>query len=181
MHELAWARDDRPVVPDQDPQSISHEITFARNQGSHDVLKGVLLGLCEQVAARMRRHRVLGRIVVLKLRFADFRTITRRHSLGHHTDDAGEIFENAEALLLEGRTASPLSVRLIGVGLAGLIEPEQLPLDLFAAPEADARTSKLNAAVDRLHDRFGDGAVRRARSLVADRTDSTESTLERRD
>ena len=181
MHELAWARDDRPVVPDQDPQSISHEITFARNQGSHDVLKGVLLGLCEQVAGRLRRHRFLGRIIVLKLRFADFRTITRRHSLGHHTDDAGDIFEIAEALLVEGRTSSPLTIRLVGIGVTGLLEPDQIPMDLFPEAPVDARASRLNAAVDRLQDRFGHEAVRRARSLLGDQLPSTESTLERRD
>jgi len=181
MHELSWARDDRAVVPDQEPQSISHEITFARNQSSHDVLKGVLLGLCEQVAARLRRHHFLGRIIVLKLRFADFRTITRRQTLGHHTDDAGEIFETAEALLVEGRAASPLSIRLIGVGASGLVEPDQLPLDLFAADPVDARTNALNATVDRLTERFGREAVRRARSVLSDRPESTESTLERRD
>lgn len=181
MYELSWARDDRPVIPDQDPQSISHEITFARNQSSHDVLKGVLLGLCEQVAGRLRRHRFLGRIIVLKLRFADFKTITRRQTLGHHTDDAGELFDTAEALLVEARTASPLTIRLIGVGISGLVEPDQIPLDLFAEPAADARTSRLNAAVDRIQDRFGSAAVRRARSLMGDRPETTDSTLERPD
>jgi DNA polymerase-4 len=181
MHELAWARDDRPVVPDQDPQQISHEITFARNQSSEDVLRGVLLGLCEQVAGRMRRHRFVGKIVVLKLRFADFKTITRRTTLGHHTADAGELFEEAAALLTEGRAASPLSIRLIGVGMSGLVEPDQLPLSLFDTPVQEARANRLNDALDRLEGRFGKGSVRRARSLLLDDVDRTESTIENKE
>jgi DNA polymerase-4 len=176
MHELAWARDDRPVIPDQDPQQVSHEITFARNQGSDDVLKGVLSGLCEQVASRLRRYNFQGRTVTLKLRFGDFKTITRRVTLGHYTDDSGSIYEAAVPLLADGRTVSTLPIRLIGVGVSGLIEPEQLPLSLFAPPENDARSSRLNAAIDRLSNRFGKDSVRRATSLVVD-PEGTESTL----
>ena len=91
------------------------------------------------------------------------------------------VLRRPEELLLEGRTASPLTVRLIGIGITGLIEPDQIPLDLFPEAPADARASRLNAAVDRLQDRFGSEAVRRARSLLGDKPQSTDSTLERRD
>lgn len=177
MYELAWARDDRPVVPDQDPQQVSHEITFVRNQSSDDVLRGVLLGLCEQVAARLRRYGFQGRIVILKLRFSDFRTITRRVTLGAHTADGGTLYEAALALLGDGRSASPLPVRLIGVGVSGLTEPAQLPLSLFEAPSENRRAERLNAVLDRIHERFGNDSVRRARQVVTDDPEKTESTL----
>lgn len=178
MYELSWARDDRPVVPDQDPQQVSHEITFARNQGSNEVLKGVLLGLCEQVCRRLRRYGFVGRIVILKLRFSDFRTITRRSTLGHHSDDSRLLYREALGLLREGRTSSPLPVRLIGIGMSGLLEPGQLPLSLFGETPVDSRSAALNAAVDRLNDRFGARSIRRAGALQPDEAGSTESTLE---
>lgn len=181
MYELAWGRDDRPVVPDQDPQQISHEITFARNQTNDDVLKGVLLGLCEQVGARLRRHDFQGRTITLKLRFADFRTITRRTTIGHYTADSGAIYEAAAALLEEGRNAAPLSIRLVGVGVSGLVEPAQIPLSLFDAPPEDSRAARLNAALDRINDRFGSGAVRRAGALVGHDEAGTDSNLNPRE
>lgn len=181
MYELAWGRDDRPVVPDQDPQQVSHEITFARNQSSDDVLRGVLLGLCEQVAARLRRHDFQGKTITLKLRFADFRTITRRTTLGHYTADSGAIYEAALPLLEEGRNVTTLSIRLIGVGVSGLVEPGQIPLSLFDAPADDTRAARLNAVLDRISDRFGAGAVRRAGALVARDEEGTDSNLNPRE
>jgi DNA polymerase-4 len=177
MYELAWARDDRPVVPDQDPRQVSHEITFARNQTNLGVLKGVLLGLCEQVAARLRRHQFQGRIVTVKLRFSDFKTITRRTTLGRFTEDSLAVYESAEQLLAEARTASPLSVRLIGVAVSDLRTPAQIPLSLFETPASEARASKLNDALDRIHSRFGGQSLRRAGSLKGDDSPGTESSV----
>lgn len=181
MYELAWGRDDRPVVPDQDPQQISHEITFARNQSSDGVLKGVLLGLSEQVANRLRRHDFQGRTITLKLRFGDFRTITRRTTLGHFTADSGDIYEAALSLLEEGRSVSPLPVRLIGVGVSGLAEPAQIPLSLFDAPPATEKAARLNAALDRINERFGQSSVRKAGALLARHETGTDSNVNPRE
>ncbi len=179
MFELAWARDDREVVPDQDPQSVSHEITFARNQSSDAVLQGVLLGLAEQVGARLRRHGFQGRTVFLKLRFSDFRTITRRVTPGRYTDDSRAIYEAALTLLAEARTVSELPVRLIGVGVTSLSDPEQIPLNLFGRAPAEERAARLNAVLDRIEGRFGRNTVRRAGAMVAGRVEGTDSALER--
>ena len=70
---------------------------------------------------------------------------------------------------------SLLPIRLIGVGVSGLTEPEQMPLSLFESPSED-RTARLNAAFDRLDHRFGKKAVRRAGSMVGDEIGRTEST-----
>jgi DNA polymerase-4 len=125
------------------------------------------MGLCEQTARRLRKSHVVGRTVNLKLRYGDFATITRQDTTGHPTDDAGEIYGVASRLLELEREADDRSVRLIGVGVTGLLHRAQLNLDLFAGGDAaeNPRADALHDAVDRLEARFGDGAVTRARAL----------------
>jgi DNA polymerase-4 len=181
LHELAWARDERPVVPESEAKSVSHEITFAKNQKNKELLQGVLTGLCQQVARRLRKAHQVGRTINLKLRYGDFTTVTRQEAAGHPTDDAGEIYAVANRLLEAERMVDRRAVRLLGVGVTGLLRRTQLNLDLFgsaasgrepgARPAARTPSEKrdaLNQAVDRLAERFGPGAVSRARSLPVD-------------
>ncbi len=194
LFELAWGRDDRPVVPESEAKSVSHEITFAKNQKSLELLQGVLMGLCQQTARRLRRQHMVGRVVNLKLRYGDFTTLTRQESLGHPTDDAGEIYAAAARLLELERAADKRPVRLLGVGMTGLLRRTQLNLDLFGGPSAKAgpkragtgappeesgpagtdRQRSLNEAVDRLGDRFGEDKITRARTLSARDLDEDE-------
>jgi len=163
LHELAWGRDDRPVVASAEAKSLSHEVTFAKNQKSLAILQGVLMGLCEQVAKRLRKAHQVGRTVNLKLRYGDFTTITRQEGSGHPTDDAGEIYELANRLLAAEREADDRPVRLIGVGVTGLLRRTQLNLDLFGGTAGN-----LHDAIDRLDERFGEGTMKRARSLTGE-------------
>ncbi len=91
LWQLAHGIDDRPVVPDREAKSISHETTFATDVDDADVLRAWLLELTEQVARRLRRYGLRGRTVNMKVRFADFRTITRSQTLPeatpHHASD----------------------------------------------------------------------------------------------
>jgi DNA polymerase IV len=131
VYELAWARDERPVVPDTEAKSVSHEITFAKNHREIGLLQGVLNGLCRQVAVRLCKSRMVGRTVNLKIRYGDFTTLTRQETLGHPTDDAGELFEAANRLLESERMVDRRPVRLLGIGVTGLLRRSQLNLDLF--------------------------------------------------
>jgi len=176
LFELSWGRDDRPVVPESEAKSVSHEITFAKNQRSLELLQGVLMGLCQQTARRLRAGHVVGRVVNLKLRYGDFTTLTRQDSLGHPTDDAGEIYTSALRLLDLERAVDERPVRLLGVGVTGLLRRAQMNLDLFGGtveenagetPRGEERRKKLNEAVDRLEARFGEDAVTRARALTS--------------
>jgi DNA polymerase-4 len=171
LHELAWGRDDRPVVADSEAKSLSHEVTFAKNQKSQEVLQGVLMGLCEQVAKRLRKAHQVGRTVNLKLRYGDFTTVTRQEASGHPTDDPGEIYETANRMLVTERGVDPRPVRLIGVGVTGLLQRTQLNLDLFGG-----KTGDLQGAIDRLEDRFGPRTVTRGRSLKGEEGTRDEDT-----
>lgn len=133
LHELSWARDDRPVVADSEPKSISSELTFAKNQRSLELLEGTLMGLCRQVSGRLEKSRMVGKTVTVKMRYGDFSTITRQDVTGHYTDDADEIFEIAVRLLRFERETTDKSVRLLGVSVTSLLRDSQLNLDLFGA------------------------------------------------
>jgi DNA polymerase-4 len=134
LYELSWGRDDRPVVPETEAKSVSHEVTFAKNQRHLELLLGVLSGLCQQTARRLRRARLVGRTVNLKIRYGDFTTVTRQEALGHPTDDDGEIYGAASRLLEVERAVDTRPVRLLGVGVTGLLRQTQMNLDLFGGP-----------------------------------------------
>lgn len=155
--------DDRPLEPDTPAKSRGHERTFARDIGDLTALRRALRDLSERTAAELRRGGLGGRIVALKLRDSDFRTIGRQRALRGATDDAGAIFAAAEALLREALAAPGAPwvgrrLRLLGVRVGGL-GPLARQLDLF--DPAPLRDIRLNRALDELHARFGPGAVKR--------------------
>ncbi|MFZ8910653.1 MAG: DNA polymerase IV [Candidatus Nanopelagicales bacterium] len=171
LHDLAWGRDDRDVVPDATEKSIGNEETFARDVDDPEVIAREILRLAQKVAARARRHEIRGRTVVLKIRFADFTTITRSRTLDTPTDIGQVIYDTALDLYAALRLQRA-RIRLVGVRLEGLIAledaVEQLTLDDGSASPVDRRAAEV--AADRLRDRFGQDVVRPAR-LWADDSD----------
>ncbi len=171
LHDLAHGRDDRRVEPDQAPKSISHEETFAEDLHDPAAVARELVRMADAVAARARRHGLPGRTVTLKVRFGDFRTITRSVTLPAPIDTAPRIIRAARGLLDEIDVGE--GVRLFGVGLSNLGEAtaEQLSLDdLAAAPVGGAPDDPTDRATDRDWDavtgaidavraRFGSSAV----------------------
>jgi DNA polymerase-4 len=163
LHELSWGRDPRPVVADQAEKSIGAEETFATDVDDPVVVRRELLRLSERVAARLRSAGVLGRTVVVKIRFADFATITRSRTLPEHTDVARVIYATAGDLYA-ALGLDRARLRLVGVRVEGLADAaggyHQLSLD-----ERPQGWREAERAVDRASARFGAGAVRPA-SLV---------------
>lgn len=161
LHDLAWGRDPRRVTPHEPEKSVGNEETFAVDIDDPEVIHARLLRLADQVAARLRAAGYVGRTVSVKVRFADFSTITRSRTLRHPTDVGKEIYDTARALY-DGLGLQRVRIRLVGVRMEGLVEasvaPEQLALD---APEHGRRDAEV--AVDALRARYGAGAVRPAR------------------
>ena len=116
---LARGLDDRPVVPDREAKSISHETTFAADISDVEALRAWLLELTEHVGRRLRRQKRRGRTIHLKVRFADFRTITRSKTLPQPTDVTHDIWQVAGELLAQALPARHSGVRLLGVGISG--------------------------------------------------------------
>ena len=155
LHRLAHAIDERPVVVDQRAKSIGHEETFPRDLSDGPALRRELLRMADAVATRLRAAGVAGRTVTIKVRFADFTTITRSHTLPEPVDGAHPILRVAEALL--DKVDTEPGVRLLGVSLTQLAEPvaEQLSLDDASGPgwtEADD-------VVEEIRSRFGGDAI----------------------
>ena len=165
LAKLAAGIDARRVVPDAEAKSISHETTFARDLRETDALRNWLLELTEQVARRLRRHRHRGRRVTLKVRFADFRTVTRAKTLPVATDVTDELWQAADELFLEriGRDHPP--VRLLGMGVSGFESSGAAQQMLFDADEHE-RQRRLDEVTDALWQRGESAAVRRAAGFL---------------
>src|SRR5205823_3723026 len=112
--------DDRRVVPDREAKSISNETTFAADIDDLEVLRAWLLELVEHVARRLRRHNLKGRTVELKVRFADFQTISRSITLPEPTSITHELWQAGVELLTTRLPPRHLPVRLLGMGVTGL-------------------------------------------------------------
>ena len=157
---LAWGRDDRPVVPHEPDRSIGAEETFARDVEDPTVVKRELLRLSERTAARLRGAGHVGRTVSIKVRFADFTTITRSKTLADPTDVARVVYDTARNLY-DALGLDRARIRLVGVRVEGLSDADATPHQLAM----DGGTEEWRAAeraADRAVARFGAGAVRPA-------------------
>jgi DNA polymerase-4 len=176
LHDLSWGRDPRAVQGGgRVEKSIGTETTFDADVSDVDVLRRTLLSLSTRVGARLRQAGQAGRTVAIKVRLADFTTLSRSRTLPEPTDVAREIFAAAWALFealrpgdhLRRRLAEPAPfgpVRLLGVRVEGLAErddlPHQLSLDERAHGWRDAEVAADAAAA-----RFGSTVVRPASLL----------------
>jgi len=152
------------VVPEQEAKSISHETTFERDIDDTEVLRAWLLGLTEQVGWRLRRHALRGRTVHLKVRFADFKTITRSKTLPEPTDITQELWQAAEEMLCHRLPADHLPVRLLGMGVSGFDESGLTQGQLFDREDRQKQAG-VDAVADQIRERFGSSALTRAASL----------------
>lgn len=150
LQQLALGIDDRPVVPDQEAKSLSAETTFPEDTDDIEFLHRVLLELADEVGQRLRKAGRLARTVSLKLRFADFSTVTREVTLPDPTAASLMIYDQARALLARGNP-SQRKLRLIGVGVTNITSERQL--SLFEAEST--RIERAEHAMDELRERFG--------------------------
>jgi DNA polymerase IV len=163
LHSLAWGRDERAVVPHEPDKSIGAEETFARDVDDPDLVRRELLRLSERTAARLRSAGLAGRTVSLKVRFADFTTITRSRTLREATDVGADIYATARGLF-EALGLDRARIRLVGVRVEQLAEAGDAPRQLLLGERLRGRREAEQAA-DRAVRRFGSGVVRPA-SLV---------------
>lgn len=164
LWQLAHGRDDRPVITDREIKSVSHETTFAEDIEDEEILRAQLLNLTEQVAWRLRRHGLQGRTIQLKLRYSDFRSLSRSLTLDKLTDHTDTLWQGVEGLFLH-RVPRPLTaVRLIGMGISGFTQQEEAQADLFNQQDEDNKPI-VDLLSDSIRERFGKHGIQRARGL----------------
>lgn len=158
--QLAHGIDHRQVVPDREAKSISNETTFAEDISDKEVLRAWLVDLVEQVARRLRRHDLKGRVVELKVRFADFKTISRSMTLPEPTNLTQELLNAGIELLTKRLPPRHLPVRLLGFGVQKLDGSGRSQQQLFDKPERE-RHRKLDQVADEIAAKFGKSAIHR--------------------
>jgi len=164
LWQLAYGIDDRQVVPEREAKSISHETTFERDIADLEVLRAWLVDLTEQVGWRLRRNGLRGRTVHLKVRFADFSTITRSQTLPEPTNITHELWQATDEMLCHRLPAGHLPVRLLGMGVGGLDDTGLIQGQLFEQDQRKKHTG-VDTVSDQIRERFGSSALRRAASL----------------
>ncbi|HHT49433.1 MAG TPA: DNA polymerase IV [Firmicutes bacterium] len=163
LYRLARGIDERPVETEETVKSIGHETTFQIDTDNREVLTETLWRLCEQVARRLRRKELVGKVITIKIRDYNFKTITRQSTLYQPTDFEEVIFQTARRLA-EANDWGNQPVRLIGVSVSRLQPRENIQEPLFESPlEQDLR--RLHQTLDRIKDRYGETAITRARFL----------------
>lgn len=165
LHDLSWARDPRRVEPERATKSIGYEETYPIDHDDPAFLHREAVRMADAVAARLRKHELAGRTVTIKVRFHDFATITRSHSLPAVIDDGPGIARAASTLLEQVDVST--GVRLFGVSVSNLSTgaARQLSLDEVAdSAQWDATTR----AIDEVRDRFGPSAVGPAAIVTPD-------------
>jgi DNA polymerase-4 len=161
--KLAHGIDDRRVIPDREAKSISAETTFHEDIDDLELLRAWLVDLVEQVGRRLRRHGIKGRTIELKVRFADFKTITRSLTVTEPTNITQELLDVGVELLTKRLPPRHLPVRLLGFGVSNL-DSGRSQQQLFDQPDR-ARHRELDRVADQIAAKFGKQAIQRGARL----------------
>jgi len=163
LHRHASGIDERKVMPPAEAKSISRETTFAEDTRDRARLKATLRYLSERVGSQLRQQGKEARCLILKLRYANFTTISRHRTLGQGTSSDQSIFEGGFALLEKALSRETKAVRLIGIGVSGLTEPAR---QLNMLKPSALRSEQLNKTIDRIRKRYGFSAIQTGQTLL---------------
>jgi len=161
LYLLARGIDDRPVESDRVIKSIGRETTFATDIVDRDILESVLLKLSVDVGRSVRKESLKGRTITLKVRYDDFRAISRSQTLTQAINLDDVIYQEACHLL--GTVVLNQPLRLIGVTLSNLTNKEDRQLSLFSEPKQDREN--LTKVIDLVKEKYGETSITRARLL----------------
>ena len=163
LHRYANGIDEREVEPPAEARSISRETTFGEDTREQSRLKATLCCLSERVGSQLRQQGKEARCVTLKLRYADFTTVSRRHTLSQATSADQTIFETGAGLLKKALAQEKQPVRLIGIGVSNLTETGR---QLGMLDSSAHRLEQLNRAIDRIRKKYGFTAIQTGRTLL---------------
>ncbi len=162
FYNLAHGIDDRKVQAQNRVKSVSNEHTFGKDIDDRNLIMGTLLKLAEKVGYRLRKKKLYGKTVHLKIRYEDFKTVTRIHTLPQNFNATDTIYNTIVKLFNENYIASK-KVRLLGVGVSHFDDKNSVQLSIF--DEDNRKKQKLDMLQDSLKDRFGKNIISRAESM----------------
>ncbi len=170
LSALAWGRDERRVTTGVQEKSIGAEETFATDIGDPDVIRRELLRLAGRTARGLRSSGYVAKTISVKLRRADFSTITRSRTLTEPTDVAQKIYATACDLYAGSGYDRGVQLRLVGVRVAGLSAASAAGTQLALGERADA-WRQAEGAMDKITSRFGSGALRPGSLVTPDHSE----------
>jgi DNA polymerase-4 len=157
LHSYARGIDDREVEAPGEAKSISQQLTFARDTLDRNFLEANLHNLCQEVCQELRSQNKKAKCVAIRLRYADFKTITRQVTLQEASDVTQVIFATAQQLLSKTLAKQGKPIRLIGIRVSSLVgEEKQLPMFDFKV----AKLGHLDQAVDKIRKKYGPTAIK---------------------
>jgi DNA polymerase IV len=167
LYELAWGRDYRDVIPDEPEKSIGNEETFSRDIDNPEEILAELLRMSEKATARLRERGLFAKTITMKIKFADFTTLSRAKTLPIGIDSTQETYEIVKKLYLALRNEGA-RIRLVGVSLSNLLAEAPVQLELGAR---DRGWRDADTAIDKAKARFGRGSVRPGRLISGNSDD----------
>ena len=163
LYELSWGRDPREVTPNQAEKSIGAERTFESDIDDPEEILAQILDLSNKVAKRLRAANYFSRTITIKVRFADFTSVTRSKSLPSSTDLATDIYATSKSLF-EAMHLQRARIRLVGVRATGLVPTSESSVQLEFS-ERDSGWREAEEAMDQVSLKFGNSAVKPARLI----------------
>ena len=157
---LAQGIDDRQVESDRNAKSISAEETFPEDIIDKDILLTILHREVEAVAQRLRAEKVEGKTITLKLRYKDFKTITRSHSFDSPTNTTFVLWEEAKNIFEKWYSSNSTKIRLLGFGVSGLVNEGSSQRSLFSDPN-EKKQKKLDSIYDKIKNKYGSDSLKR--------------------
>ncbi len=160
QHVLNLTRgiDDRLVESDREAKSISGEQTFATDMEDKEFLLSILLQQVEEVSYRLRASHLQAKTITLKLRYGNFKTITRSSTLDHPTNLTSALWQEAKDVFNAWHTKSAQALRLLGFGASGLSDEGSGQKQLFTDPEEE-KQKRLDETFDAIRNRYGSNAL----------------------
>ena len=163
LHRFANGIDEGKVEPPGEAKSISRETTFGKDIRDRPQIEATLRYLSDRVGSELRQQGKQARCVTLKLRYADFTTITRSRTLSQTSDSDQTIFDTGLRLLKKVLSQGKQPIRLIGIGISHLTEPSR-QLDMLDS--SAQKMGQLNRAIDRIRRKYGFTAIQTGRTLL---------------
>ena len=157
---LAKGIDSRDVESVHEAKSISAEETFSKDIQDKDTLLGVLLHQVEEVSSRLRAEEFEARTITLKIRYADFRTLTRSSTFENPTNTTKTLWQEAQSVFNKWYKSSAEPLRLLGFGTSNLVQQGTGQKLLFSDPEEE-KQKNIDSVFDKIRERYGEDSLRK--------------------